>query len=62
MIARYFPFSKRESPPKLNVVFTQCMRNFQGVFLIIDVSLFVNLKLMSGFHSCNVLSLQIGDM
>ena len=22
MIARYFPFSKRESPPKSNVVFT----------------------------------------
>ena len=49
-ITRYFPFSKRQFPQKLNAVFTSCMWNFQEVFLII-LSLFANLKLMSAFYS-----------
>ena len=49
-ITTYFPFSKRQFPPKLNAVFTQCMWNFQEVFLIM-LSLFANVKLMSAFYS-----------
>ena len=49
-MTRYFPFSKRKFPQKLNIVFTLYIENFQEVFMIMLPS-FENLQLMSASYS-----------